>query len=833
MMKYTYMTKYLLLSLTLTVISITKINSAEIPEDLPLPIVTTVNNPSTGGIYMSPFGEVATPEGPYRNYLMILDSTGQIVKYNLLPEQEKGYKGYHFKSELNGNLSFMTRKESQELDGTVYRTDTSFNILNKFKDTVNPYKRVRYYAAHHLLANGNTLLLKYDFKYVDMTKYFLAGEPNGATLQGLLQEIDKDNNVVFQWQSLDYIPVSDTYNPVAPAIEYFHPNSLAYHRDGNILVSARNLCAIIKIDRNTGEIIWTLGGKSNDFTFIGENEANAPNYFSYQHDIRVLPNGHITIFDNGKQHSPNYSRAVEYELDEVNLTCKLVWEHRNTPDIYADIFGNFQRLPNGNSFIGWGNSAVGGGVALQELHPDGSIALELKLPEKLVSQFIYKSPWPVCPLIGKVTKDEMLELNTYEFNQPSNRTGIAITWNTLVAFIYNSLTIEKYNCAPLNPEFEGKPPIVLPFRFVLKAKDISDVNGTLKVNLNDYGIVYQPELTKIYFRASENTGLFIPLETNYDSENQQLISEINMPGGEYILGRPDIAVIPKEPILIKPENNSMPNLNQPLVFNWNPKGYFTESQLQISNNAEFTDLEIDSVLNIISYKINVPELNAKKFWRVRCGNDAGWGEWSETRTYTAADPYLKIKVPNGGEIWDTLSYVIRWDYNVLDSINSIFKVELYRNGEFQRVLRDNLFSVAYAFMWKVPSDIEEDSTYQIKVTSISNNTVNSMSSEFFTIRNKPTSVNEKYDNNSGLTISNYPNPAGKSTTFEFSSESNGQAEISICDLTGKSEYIIYSDYIDAGNHKFNWTNEILPDGAYIYKLSINNKSITGKLMIIR
>jgi hypothetical protein len=144
-----------------------------------------------------------------------------------------------------------------------------------------------------------------------------------------------------------------------------------------------------------------------------------------------------------------------------------------------------------------------------------------------------------------------------------------------------------------------------------------------------------------------------------------------------------------------------------------------------------------------------------------------------------------------------------------------------------------LFSVVNAFRWKVPSDIEEDSTYQIKVTSISNPALNSMSTDFFTIRNKPTSVDEQPDNNIGITISNYPNPAGKSITFEFSSEFNGLAEISICDLTGKTEYIIYSDYIEAGSHKYNWNNDILPDGAYLYKLNINNKSITGKLMIIR
>ncbi len=50
--------------------------------------------------------------------------------------------------------------------------------------------------------------------------------------------------------------------------------------------------------------MWILGGKLDQFTFINEHASNAPTYFSYQHDVEVLPNGDITLFDNGNQHSP-------------------------------------------------------------------------------------------------------------------------------------------------------------------------------------------------------------------------------------------------------------------------------------------------------------------------------------------------------------------------------------------------------------------------------------------------------------------------------------------------------------------------------------------------
>ena len=35
--------------------------------------------------------------------------------------------------------------------------------------------------------------------------------------------------------------------------------------DGDILISARNTCALYDIDRTTGAVNWRLGGKRSDF----------------------------------------------------------------------------------------------------------------------------------------------------------------------------------------------------------------------------------------------------------------------------------------------------------------------------------------------------------------------------------------------------------------------------------------------------------------------------------------------------------------------------------------------------------------------------------------
>ena len=98
---------------------------------------------------------------------------------------------------------------------------------------------------------------------------------------------------------------------------------------------------ITKINRQTGEIIWRWGGlksRNNQFQFINDQRT-----FSHQHDIRRLENGNVTLYDNGNLHSPRYSRAVEYQLDETNKIATLVWDYKHEDAIYNSAQGNVDR----------------------------------------------------------------------------------------------------------------------------------------------------------------------------------------------------------------------------------------------------------------------------------------------------------------------------------------------------------------------------------------------------------------------------------------------------------------------------------------------------------
>jgi hypothetical protein len=69
--------------------------------------------------------------------------------------------------------------------------------------------------------------------------------------------------VLFEWNSLDWVPVTDTYAAFSGGTEqapfdYFHINSIAVGHDGNLVISARNTCAVYKIARSGGEVLWRL-----------------------------------------------------------------------------------------------------------------------------------------------------------------------------------------------------------------------------------------------------------------------------------------------------------------------------------------------------------------------------------------------------------------------------------------------------------------------------------------------------------------------------------------------------------------------------------------------
>ena len=236
------------------------------------------------------------------------------------------------------------------------------------------------------------------------------GDPY-ALVDGLyLQEFDMDQNLVFEWTSWDHINITDNLlvDLTAPLIDFIHANAIAIDHDNNILLSFRSLNEIIKIDRTTGNIMWRLGGSKNEFDFI-----NDPlNGFNMQHNIQVLENGNITIFDNGLLHDTPTTRVVEYQLNEIDKNALLVWDYEH-PNQYKSIaMGSAQRLPNGNTLINWGLIVNGQPATITEVTQDKNIVLEIHYPIGNNCYKVTKKDWDfsINQIAGDLNLDDTINI---------------------------------------------------------------------------------------------------------------------------------------------------------------------------------------------------------------------------------------------------------------------------------------------------------------------------------------------------------------------------------------------------------------------------------------
>lgn len=351
-----------------------------LPPRYPAPTyVYTSAGAAEGAIFFTPAVRL-TPQ--YDQYLTIWDNYGTPVYYNKMNINVTDFQVID-----DGVLAYSVNGLSNPAQNCYYLMNGNYDLMDSIRAGFG------YNIDNHdilLLENGHYLILIYDRQTVNMSLIVPGGNPNAQVTGLVIQEVDNDRNVFFQWRSWDHFQITDAtwdIDLTAYAIDYVHANAIALDSDGNILVSCRHLDEITKIDFSTGSIIWRWGlrAKNNEFTFTNDQIG-----FSHQHDIRKLTNGNYTVYDNGNLHLAQVSRAREYHLDENNKTATLVWGYQHDPVIYAPLTGGNQRLPNNNRLVGWGGNAP---LAITEVNSNNQVVFELFLPDSVSGYRARKYPW--------------------------------------------------------------------------------------------------------------------------------------------------------------------------------------------------------------------------------------------------------------------------------------------------------------------------------------------------------------------------------------------------------------------------------------------------------
>lgn len=597
--------------------------------------VTVNNNPYPGYIFIGPI---------LTNYLGIYDTYGE-VPYNKKLSEE-GARFINLEVQPNGLLSAFDM-----INKVWYLLDENLNVVDSVK-AIPPYKAD--FHSFKILPNGNFLLIATDMRKIDMSQYFENGNKEAIVTGFVIQEIDRNSrSAVFTWNTFDHFSIFDAAdssyildaNPVP-----FHLNSVIKDSDGNYLASFRNMDEITKIRGTDGAIIWRMGGskcKNNQFRFVNDT-INGFFGFSHTHDISINSNGRLLVFDNGNLKPTEYSRVVEYFINESNKTVTKTWEYDAGRELFSGYMGSVQELPNGDMFIGWGGSDGGThGKLLSEITRDGEVLFEISGTQYGTYRAL-KHIFKMNAVVKAVNSS-----GTYDFNDSKYTTGVKLMLNSInsTGHIY----VQKHDYEPYNMSFseDEEPCYIFPKRWVITSRGVSFDSATIKFSISNLGNVEDPKNLKIYYRSSEHYGTFSLLTTTYNQSENIISANISGPG-EVIVTYSDVSII----TLLKPYDLSI-NQEYTTTLQWTRNSLIERYSLQVAKDGDFTEMVFDTT-NLINneYVLRNLQSNTRYYWRVSSQSSNCSSKWSKVFSFktrikspTLYFPYnYRVNIPVEGEL---------------------------------------------------------------------------------------------------------------------------------------------------------------------------------------
>lgn len=210
-----------------------------------------------------------------------------------------------------------------------------------------------------------------------------------------IEVIDDAGTPVWTWTMSDHVdPVEATSAPVIGEVidgsyDPFHCNSIEEQPGtGDFLVSARSINAIFLVDRDTGRVLWKLGGTTPTDPSTVHVIADVP--FSGQHDARFQPNGEIALFSNNTG-TTEPARAQQFRVDLNARTATTTWSYDHPQGLTALATGSFRRYAGGaDNLVSWGMTP--GGNGFDEVDAAGRTLLSVRYPNDEITYRTQKVP---------------------------------------------------------------------------------------------------------------------------------------------------------------------------------------------------------------------------------------------------------------------------------------------------------------------------------------------------------------------------------------------------------------------------------------------------------
>jgi hypothetical protein len=275
-----------------------------------------------------------------KSYVTMMDNYGQVVWYSPAP-----------------SLSDLDVRQLPNGDLFIEEPDplNRFLEINLLGQIVKTWAAPAQYPVNNhegLVTDHGTILYLSDVSQV--VSNFPSSVTNPAAPVGTVTVDDNpvveisatDGTLLHAWPLLGMLDPTRvsylTYTFQSPhGVDNEHANAIIEDtNDDSIIVSLRTQNAVAKFSRSSGQLKWILGPPANWHTNWQPyllSPVGTPFQWNYgQHAPKLTPQGTLLLYDDGDfRASPfdppmadanNWSRAVEYRIDETNMAVAQVWD---------------------------------------------------------------------------------------------------------------------------------------------------------------------------------------------------------------------------------------------------------------------------------------------------------------------------------------------------------------------------------------------------------------------------------------------------------------------------------------------------------------------------
>lgn len=370
-----------------------EVTTDPLPDDFP-PIEVRVSQPERmepGVTLLEPTYRSEDDSERDHHLLVAVDAAGDVVWY---------YKAAQPASDVrrlqNGNLLYRTGRA-----GPLYEIDMLGNPVSQWHTNRTPDDlagrdgiHVDMDTLHHETfetPSGNILAISTELRtyenYPTSDTDPDAPRAPSEVLGDVFVEFNRQGAVLREVKLLDLIdPYRIGYNSLGwggawsalypeeethPRRDWAHANAVVMDDSERfVIASLRHQDAVVKIDWDTGELVWILGSHEDwgpewqDYLLQPVGDLLWP---YHQHASMITPDGTVPMFDNGnyrarpfEEPTPRtdyFSRAVEYRIDEERMQVAEVWSYGGPGDepFFARFLGDADWMPQtGNVLINYG-----------------------------------------------------------------------------------------------------------------------------------------------------------------------------------------------------------------------------------------------------------------------------------------------------------------------------------------------------------------------------------------------------------------------------------------------------------------------------------------------